>query len=367
MILITGASGFLGRRLVVAAVQRGLRVRALVRDPSDHDVHRALNPVHLVPVLRASQVMKRSSREERRILARSVSEEPGCVIGTDRMPTQGISEEPGCLIHQGDITDPATLGAALDGIDAVIHAAATTSEAAPDEALSWRTNVEGTRNLLEACRDAGVKRWIQISSLSANRANTSVYGRSKFAADEEVRRSGLRWTILQPGTIYGPGSRGLFAKMVRLTNALPAVPVIGSGTQLMRPVHVDDVAAATMACLDQEAAVGHTYALGGRDAITFNDFLRGILEAQGKKKALIHIPLWACFPLARVLSFFLKNPPVTVDNLVGLRQMTAPDIAAAERDFGFAPRTLAEGLHHTFCQAPRQGDNETRRQGEKTK
>jgi hypothetical protein len=49
-------------------------------------------------------------------------------------------------------------------------------------------------------------------------------------------------------------------------------------------------------------------------------------------------------------------------NLVGLRQMTAPDIAAAERDFGFAPRTLAEGLHHTFCQAPRQGDKETRRE-----
>jgi nucleoside-diphosphate-sugar epimerase len=167
-----------------------------------------------------------------------------------------------------------------------------------------------------------------------------------------VRRSRLRWTILQPGTIYGPGSRGLFAKMVRLTNALPAVPVIGPGTQLMRPVHVDDVAAATMVCLDHEAAVGNAYALGGRDAIPFNDFLRGILQAQGKRKPLVHIPLSVCFPIARVLSFFLKNPPVTVDNLVGLRQMTAPDIAAAERDFGFAPRTLAEGLHQTFLMSP---------------
>ena len=61
-----------------------------------------------------------------------------------------------------------------------------------------------------------------------------------------------------------------------------------------------------------------------------------------------HSPLRFCFPLARILSFFLKNPPVTVDNLVGLRQMTAPDIAAAQRDFGFVPRTLAEGLHQTF-------------------
>jgi hypothetical protein len=85
--------------------------------------------------------------------------------------------------------------------------------------------------------------------------------------------------------------------------------------------------------------------------ILFNDFLRGILRVQGKRKPLVHIPLWVCFPAARVLSFLLKNPPVTVDNLVGLRQMTAPDITAAERDFGFTPRSFAEGLEEMFGQA----------------
>jgi len=307
MILITGASGFLGRHLVELALQQGHRVRALVRNPSAN-LETVLNPfTH--------------------------------------------EDKPGCLIHQGDITDPATLAAALEGVQCVIHAAATTSETAPDEAVSWRTNVEGTRNLLAASSKAGITRWIQISSLSANPANTSVYGRSKFAADEAVRRSGLRWTILQPGTIYGRGSRGLFAKIVRLTNALPVVPVLGPGTQPMRPIHVIDAAAAALACLDHEAALGHTYALGGRDVITFNDFLREVLRAQGKRKPLVHVPLWVCFPAAHVLSFFLKNPPVTVDNLVGLRQMTAPDITAAERDFGFAPRTFAKGLQETFGQA----------------
>jgi nucleoside-diphosphate-sugar epimerase len=300
MILITGASGFLGRRLVRAAVQQGRRVRALVRN--------------------------------------------SCLSG-----------EPDCLIHQADITDPSTLGAAVEGVESVIHAAATTSETAPDESLSWRTNVAGTRNLLQACRDAGVRRWIQISSLSANPGNTSVYGRSKFAADEEVRRSGLQWTILQPGTIYGPGNRGLFAKMVRLTSAVPVVPVIGAGTQLMRPIHVDDVAEAALTCLDHETTVRRTYSLGGRDVVTFNDFLRRLMEAQGKPKPLVHLPLWFCFPAARVLSFFLKNPPVTVDNLVGLRQMAAPDIKAAASDFGFAPRPFADGLEEIFQQPCKQG------------
>jgi nucleoside-diphosphate-sugar epimerase len=238
----------------------------------------------------------------------------------------------------------------VQGVEAVIHAAATTSETAPDEALSKRTNVEGTRNLIEACQEAGVRRWVQISSLSANPANTSVYGRTKFAADEVVRGSGLRWTILQPGTIFGPGGRGLFAKIVRLTRGLPlVVPVLGPGKQTMRPIYVEDGADAALACLTHETTVGRTYTLGCRDAITFNDFLRGVLRAQRKRKLLLHIPFWFCFPVARVLGLVLKNPPVTVDNLVGLKQMQAPDITGAEKDFGFAPLTFSEGLARTFA------------------
>ena len=305
MILITGASGFLGQRLVCLALDRGYAVRALVR-------------------------------KTRADIVSGISGE---------RPRAGR-----CLIQHGDITDPSSLTAAVEGVEAVIHAAATTSETTPDEAVSRRTNVEGTRHLLAACRKAGGTRWIQISSLSANAANTSVYGRTKFAADEEVRGSGLRWTILQPGTLYGPGSRGLFAKIVRLTNALPLVPVLGPGTQPMRPLHVDDAAGAALACLNHEASVGHTYALGGAEVITFNDFLRGIVRAQRKRKPLVHVPFWVCFPAARVLSFFLKNPPLTVDNLLGLRQMTAPDITAAECDFRFVPRSFYQGLQETFGQ-----------------
>lgn len=315
MILITGASGFLGQRLVTLALQQGRAVRALVRT--------------------------------------SVGEAQDRWHAACRTEQDGDGSRPAPLFHQGDVTDPAALVTALEGVESVIHAAATTSETAPDEVVSWRTNVEGTRNLLAACRQAGASRWIQISSLSANPANSGVYGRSKFAADEEVRRSGLRWTILQPGTIYGSGNRGLFAKILRLTEALPVVPVLGPGTQLMRPIHVDDAASAALACVDHEPTIGKTYALGGADVLTFNGFLRGILRSQGKRKPLLHIPLWFCFPVARVLSLFLKNPPVTIDNLVGLRQMTAPDITAAQRDFEFAPRTFAEGLQQTFrrCQA----------------
>jgi nucleoside-diphosphate-sugar epimerase len=305
MILITGASGFLGRSLVRLALRQGRPVRAFVRKSSAE-----------LEALVAEQAQAGGPRGE---------------------------------IYQRDLTIPESLEGAMPGVTAVVHAAATTSETAPDEDLSRRTNVEGTRRLLEAAARAGVARWVQISSLSANPANTSVYGRTKYAADEEVRRSSLRWTILQPGTIFGPGGRGLFAKIVRLTSSLPIVPVLGPGTQPMRPIFVDDCAAAALAVIDRDETAGKTYALGCRDVITFNDFLRGVLEMRGSRKPLVHVPFWVCFPAARVLGLFLKNPPVTVDNLVGLKQMTAPDISAAERDFGFAPLTFREGLGRTFA------------------
>ncbi len=294
MILVTGASGFLGRRIVQLALEQGRVVRGLVRNPS---------------------------------------------------PDLGLSSE---ILVRGDITEPSTLERALEGVDAVIHAAATTSESTPDEDLSQRTNVGGTKNLIDVFRRAGGSRWIQISSLSANPANTSVYGRTKLAADEVVRQSGLRWTILQPGTIYGPGARGLFAKITRLVNGLPVVPVLGPGTEPMRPIFVDDCANAALACLQNDKTIGQTYSLGCRDVISFNDFLRGVLHAQGKSKPLMHVPMWICFPAARMMGWVLKNPPVTVDNLVGLKQMKAPDIAPAERDLGFAPSTFADGLARTF-------------------
>src|SRR5207245_5291228 len=120
MILLTGASGFLGQRLMWLARNQGRSVRALVRKPM-------IDPLPLAnPTL---------------------------------LPNPGHN----WVVCHGDITHAATLPAALEGVEAVIHAAATTSESAPDEAASRRTNVEGTRNLLAACHKAVVERWIQIS------------------------------------------------------------------------------------------------------------------------------------------------------------------------------------------------------------
>jgi NADH dehydrogenase len=291
-LLVTGASGFVGSHLVRTACQRGMAVRGLVR------------------------------------------------AGSDRALLQGVAAE----VAVGDVTDPDSLRAALRGVDAVVHCAATTSEASPDPELSRRTNVDGTRNLVELCVAHGIARFIFISSQSANPGNTSPYGATKLAAERIVAASSLRFTTLRPSTVYGPGARGLFAKMGRYVDVLPLIPMIGDGRQRFRPFHVDDVVAAILACLEAEKTVGRTYDLGGLDGVSFAEFLDGIGEVLGRRRAKLPLPIPLCLGMARALALAARNPPLTVDNIRGLTQMSECDIAPAQADFGFSPRRFREGL-----------------------
>ena len=298
-LLITGAAGFLGAELARRARERGHHVRAMIR---------------------------RESRRERLDL-------------------------PDGQIHIGDMTDPSTFPAAVAGIEGVIHCAATTSEGAPDEALSRRVNVEGTRLLLEAARGAGARRWVQISSMSAHPGSTSVYGRTKLAADECLRSAPTPpdWTILRPSLIYGPGDKGLVDKTIQLMKKLPVIPVIGRGDGRMRPVHVADVAEAALLCLERETALGKTYMIGGADEVTLNDFFRSVARAVGLRRPLVHLPIPICLLLARLFGLFLKKPPITADNVQGVLQLRRVDTGPALEELGYSPLGLEEGLRTTYA------------------
>ncbi|MEN6625277.1 MAG: NAD-dependent epimerase/dehydratase family protein [Candidatus Sumerlaeia bacterium] len=298
-ILVTGAAGFLGAATVKRALAAGHGVRAMIRQGS-----------------------------------------PRARVGL-----------PDADIVMADLGDPEALARAVaGGIDAVIHCAATTSQGAPDEALSRRTNVEGTRLLYQAAKAAGVGRWVQISSMSAHPGSTSVYGRTKLAADEVLRaESGPPvWTILRPSLIYGPGERGLVAKTVKLLEKLPVVPIVGSGNELMRPIYVDDVADAALAALASDAAQGRTYMIGGADEVTLNEFMTALVKARGLKRPLLHLPIPVALLMAKMMSVALKNPPLTPDNVLGVRQVQRVEHDAALRDLPWKPITLAEGLRRTF-------------------
>jgi nucleoside-diphosphate-sugar epimerase len=291
-LLVTGASGFVGSHVARAASRRGDQVRCLVRATSD---------LSLLGGVEAERVA-------------------------------------------GDLIDAGSLSAAVTGVDAVVHCAAITSEAAPDFALSLRTNVTGTQHLVDACTGAGVPRFVLVSTQSATEDNSGAYGKTKLQAERVVAASGLDWTILRPSTVYGPGARGLFAKIGRYVTVLPCVPVIGGGRQRFRPIHVDDLVTAILRSLELDVTIGRRYDLGGRDGVSFAQFIDGVGDVVGKRRVKIPIPTGVCVGIAKTLALATKNPPLTVDNVVGLTHMRECDISPAERDFGFDPLTFREGI-----------------------
>jgi nucleoside-diphosphate-sugar epimerase len=287
-ILVTGATGFIGRRLA-AALSGPYAVRCLVRDAA-----------------RAKTLLPAAAE-----------------------------------LFPGDMTDPASLNAAARGSWAVVHLAARKS----DERDIVAVNVGGARSLVEACRAAGVRRVINIGSEAARLARRGDYGDTKAKSDEILNASGLEVTTLLPSVVYGPRDPGVFGKLARATASAPFVPVIGDGQARYRPVHVDDVCAVIAGCLREPKTAGKTYSVGGPETITLEGLIDLVGARQGRKPLKIHIPGWAALLIARALALVFDSPPLSRSNVLGALQ-SAPeaDDAAIFAELGLTPRALAEGL-----------------------
>lgn len=250
----------------------------------------------------------------------------------------------GVFWHAGDIRDPATLEQALKGTDAVVHLAAVTSVGSHDQREAYSVNVEGTRVLVDVCRRMGISRVVYVGTLSSLRPEMSSYGASKLEAERILSGSDLQVTIVRPHLVYGPGEQGLFARLVRLVRKSPIVPVLGSGKNPVQPVHVDDVADCISESLRRAGAIGQQYNLVGPDLVTMNRFTDMVCEALYLKRWRVNVPGPIGLLLARTFSLLMKNPPFTVDNLVGMSQDLVWSSDDAVRDLDYRPRPLAIGL-----------------------
>ena len=251
----------------------------------------------------------------------------------------------------GDLTSPASLRAAVAGADAVVHLGAATSAGRLDPALAYRVNVGGATALIEACRTAGCRRVIVLSTQHVYLPRCGTYGRTKRIADALFAGSGLDVRILRPSLVYGPGSRGVFVKLAGLVRRLSAIPVIGPGTWHLRPLYLDDLVALIVETLARPDVSGRTYDVGGTERITYNEFLQAICAALGRPCRRVHIPLALGFTLAWLLERVLANPPVTVDNVYGSLLDVPCDLRALLRDFRPALTPLTVGLKRTFAEA----------------
>jgi len=216
----------------------------------------------------------------------------------------------------GDLLDDSRYKSALAGADVVVHLAAATGRAAPAEYS--RVNVEGTRTLVRACKDAGVRRLLYVSTIAAGYPDQRYYpyARTKAEAEAIVRQSGLAFTIVRPTIVLG--GRSPIWKTLSGIARLPLIPLPqGRRPVAVQPVHVDDVVRGIELILDADRFAGETFDLGGPAAMPFSGFLTSIRQAmRGAAPKIIAIPLAPIrFLLALAEPLFRQVMPVTAGQL----------------------------------------------------
>jgi uncharacterized protein YbjT (DUF2867 family) len=219
----------------------------------------------------------------------------------------------GCELAQGDMTDPAALRRAVDGVDAVVHLVAIRQGRERD---FQRIMVDGTRDLLAAAKEAGVGRFVYMSALGASEATRDLvpYYRAKWESEELVRAAGLPYVIFRPSFVFGRdgGILPTFAKLARYT---PVTPITGSGKQRIQPIWADDVATYFADALRRDDVVGKTFELGGPDAVTWNEFWARLKRTLGLRRPSIHVPMAFMRANALVTERLPGDIPLTRDLL----------------------------------------------------
>jgi uncharacterized protein YbjT (DUF2867 family) len=300
MILVTGATGFVGGHLIERLRKDSLSVRALVRMPDK------------------AQTLK----------------------------GRGVETA------VGDIADAASLEAAMEGCDKVIHLVGIIQEA-PGVTFQG-VHVDGTLNILDVAKKAGARHFIFQSALGTRPNAKSQYHRTKWEAEELVRASGIPFTILRSSLIYGPGD--LFtirlAETIRLS---PVLPVIGTGQSKIQPIFIDDVVECLRKISTSDSYLNEMYDIGGPEQLTYEEVTKAIAAALGIKRPTVHVPLFLMRTVAKVAETVLPKPPVTTDQLIMLQEDNVCSMRDIREVFGIEPVKFKAGLQKFLSRASGQG------------
>ncbi|WP_165423756.1 SDR family oxidoreductase [Ktedonosporobacter rubrisoli] len=294
MILITGATGYVGSHLAQRLAETGERPRCLVRD------------------------LDKSARV---------------------LPVEKLE------IVQGDTTRIDSLEPAVKGIDTIVHCAFITADRkqlGPD--FYDATNVQGTANLVQVAQAAGVKRVIEIGGLGTKPDRPGSYMQGRYAAELLLSQSTLEWTIIRPSVLFGkdaPFIKGL----VELIRSAPVVPLIGGGGMKFQPIYVEDVVSVIIEVLrEPERTTNKIYTIGGPAYYTFAQILAELLKATHKRRPRVYAPKALVGLAAALMEAVLPNPPLTKAAMTLFTFDNVTDLDSVERDFGFRPMSFSAYL-----------------------
>jgi NADH dehydrogenase len=252
----------------------------------------------------------------------------------------------------GSLFDPASLEQGMQGCDAVIHLVGIIMER-PSKGITFeRIHVEGAANVVDAAKRAGIKRYIHMSALGTRPDAVSTYHKTKYAAEEYVRNSGLDWTIFRPSLIHGP--RGEFMQMEArwARHSAPPflfMPYFGAGlfgfggAGMLQPVFVGDVARAFVDALEKPTTIGEIYPLAGPDRVTWPQMHRIVSTAlTGKPRMTLAMPVWK----AKMLASIGVGPLMGFnrDQVIMSQEDNTADITKLVDAFGWTPQKFEESL-----------------------
>ena len=206
------------------------------------------------------------------------------------------------------LDNPADLAQVVAGCDSVVHCAGINRELG--QQTFTKVHIEGTRNVVEAARQAGIGKIVLLSFLRARPNCGSAYHESKWAAEEIVRHSGLDYTVLKCGVIYGQGDHMLN----HLSHAFYTFPVfgfVGFQDKPIRPNAVEDVARIVKACVLDGALSGKTVAVIGPEELTLREAVRRVALVVGRHPLMFPMPVWFHYLLGWCLERMMKVPMVS--------------------------------------------------------
>jgi NADH dehydrogenase len=246
----------------------------------------------------------------------------------------------GVEIYKGDVTGKSSIEKSFfHDLAYVIHLVGIIKET--DNQTFEEVHFEGTKNIVDLAKEAGVKKIIQMSGLGTRPNAKSRYHATKWEAEEYLRKSGLNYTIFRPSIIFGRDDEFIntFMRMIKLS---PFIPVLRGGK--LQPIHLGDVTSCFVQALTNPETDRKTFELGGSEQLTLEEIIRLIMKALEVERILIPIPTYLMYLPAFILQHVLKNPPITLDQLKMLEEDNVCDMKEALSVFSFSPIPLKEGL-----------------------
>jgi len=284
-VLVTGASGFVGRHLVKRLLARGHRVRGLSRSP----------------------------------------------------PPPGASS--GWRI--ADVADAAALRGSANGCDVVVHLVGIAEER--DEQTFDRVHVLGTRNIVDESRRCGVERFVLLSATGADPAGSPFF-RTKHEAETAVLESGLSAVVLRPSVIYGPGDR-FITGLATLLRRLPVYPMLGYGAMRLRPIAIEDVGEALTQTVEREELNG-VIELFGPESLRFDKIVRIVAKTLGLRRSVLPLPRALASPVLWTAAALGLPQPITAHQIAMFCQPTVlrRDENSLRRVFGIEPLPFRDAI-----------------------